>query len=272
MENIIYLPVCSPIYELNIRATEKCYKDLPISFKVALLGNTNQIFKAGYLTTNNFIKDYSPEVNCNLIKTTQLLPSTKQMIIRRGKNATCYNTTHMIIHDLSINSHIDENINFNHHNEIIGNYQSNNIIIEFQPNLHDDAEGKFYSMLNDEHVSEMESKSSSVNAITDIQSKMLGFLEKSTLFNTILGFITTIIIAYIFYKIILIIITNCTRQQKIIIQRITEPIPPEAQSSLLEYKITNDQHKKISSIYPMLEDASIVIPTTHLNGHIQNDI
>ena len=252
-ENIIYLPFCSQVSEIIIKKQEKCFKEIPIKYKVNMVGNKTPVYRDGYLTENNYIRDTSIEINCNLIKTSQLLPSTTKIIVRRGKQTETFNTEHVILLDQSKESNIRGDFNLNHHSEIVNNYQANPIIFEFQPNVQNDAEGKFYTLPNDKHTSDLERQSRTSAMIKDLNSQIINYLATTTIIHTLLGFITSAALIYICYKIITIIITGCTRKQEIIIKQVTGQIDTKAQATLSDYELTKIEAKKKNNIFPCLE-------------------
>ena len=143
------------------------------------------------------------------------------MIIRRKRKTSVIETSHLIIHDIAQTTHVHSEINFNHHQEIISNYQQNDIKIEFEKtqNIIDD-EFRFYSIPYDQHVSEMEVKSKTNSEITNIKSKVIEYIATSTIVTSIIGGLTTIVIIYVYFKILMILIEHCLRnnQQNMIIQ------------------------------------------------------
>ena len=271
-DNIIYLPFCSPVKTIHIvvEKTEICYNDVPITYIPALVGKKNQVIRDGFLTENNFIKESSFEVDCKLIQSTQILPSNKQTLVRRGKNSSIFDISHVILHDITEISHTNQEFNLNHHSEIINNYQPTQQITEFQTNEKNDAAGKFYSLPNDEHVSEMQFKSKTSATIEDINQKIVDYFGTSKILSSILGFISSILFAYIIYKIIIIIITKYAEQkaQPLALTRTIEIVSPTAQPTLLEYELAKTKvleeysARHTQTIYPVLTDKNIIEPTT----------
>ena len=130
---LVYLPICTPVSEINLIESSKCFQHQPIWY----LSESRQN-RTGYLTQNNFIRDNSPSINCKLITSNQLLPSNNILLIRNGNQFTTKNTSNLIIHDLSKSYHIHSNLNLMHQNQIISNYQNNEIHVEYEKTSQDD--------------------------------------------------------------------------------------------------------------------------------------
>ena len=97
----------------------------------------------------------------------------------------------------------------NHCKEIVNNYQATQLIFEFETLKQNDVDGKFFSMPNDQHTSEIEYKSNQKTSFETMQENLLNYIETSTIISSIFGFVITIIIAFILYQIIMMTIKAC---------------------------------------------------------------
>jgi hypothetical protein len=145
-QNIVYLPICTPVFDVNLTNTTLCFKDAQVTYKEALLGNSRktQLNRIGYLTRNNFIRDSSVVIDCSLIHSSQILPTVNQILVRRKSMNSVFNIDHMVTVDLSKSIHSREDINMNHCKEIVNNYQATQLIFEFETFKQNDVDGKFF--------------------------------------------------------------------------------------------------------------------------------
>ena len=206
MDGLVYLPFCTPINAIFIEKFNDCHQEQKILYEVALPVPHN---RTGFLTTTNMIKDESPKVSCEFIRYNQLLPSNQQMIIRRRETTTIIDTSHLIIHDIAQVNHVHTQINFNHHNEIIANFQPNALKLEFERNKDSSDQERFYSLPNDQHISDIQFKSKTSESIAEINNKILDFITTSTIATTIIGSLTTLFMIYVAYKVVILIIASC---------------------------------------------------------------
>ena len=258
LDGIVYIPYCTSIGNIYIEQDTDCHQNLKIKYEIMSPNRTGfSIYpgkilenRTGYLTTNNIIRDHSPIVQCDLIRTNQLIPSNQQMIIRRQRKTTVMDTSHLIIHDIAQSTHVHAEMNFPHHKEIIMNYQQEDIKIEFQQNQNVmNEEFRFYTIPYDQHVSEMQFKSKTSEEITDLKSKVVDYIATSTLVTSIIGGLTTIFIIYVCFKVLLILIENCSRNPQIGMQNLTNQpnriqIDLEHQKLMREYELRRIEPSK----------------------------
>jgi len=140
--NIIFLPVCTKLDQIELVKSDECFEDLPI---VATVDNTKYNL---FLTSNNFVKGYSRKVDCSLVNSRQLLPSKKQIIARFQNNVTILNVSNLIFQELAQNRLNLSEINFFHHAEIIQGYDYFKQFYDFEK--WNDLEGHFYDFPNDD--------------------------------------------------------------------------------------------------------------------------
>ena len=151
-----------------------------------------------------------------------MLPKVNQILVRRKDTNVVFNIKHMFVVDLSKVSHITEDINLNHCGEIVSNYQQTQLVFEFESFKQNDANGKFFSMPNDERTSELEYKTDQKTRIEKIQDKLLNYIETSTIMSSIFGFILSITIYFIIYQILMIILKSCLKSKAIHVTKIQE--------------------------------------------------
>jgi hypothetical protein len=247
LDGIVYLPYCTPIKRIFTNDDNKCYLSQPILYETISSNQTSfysesvysKINNTGFLTTNNIIRDDSPIVQCDLIRTNQLTPSNQYMLIRRKQKTTVIETSHLIIHDISQSMHVHTEINFNHHQEIISNYQQETIKLEFEKNQNTiDDEFRFYSIPFDQHVSEMEYKSKTTETITELKGKVIDYIATSTIVTSIIGGLTTLFFIYLGFKILMVVINNCIiRNSNHLVQPNRIAIDIDQQRLLREYEL-----------------------------------
>ena len=92
---LLYLPICTPVDNLNFIQSKTCFQHQPVWYITS-----NDQNRTGYLTINNFIRDNSPIIACNLVSYAQLLPSNSLILNRKGNSFEIKNSSHLIIHDL----------------------------------------------------------------------------------------------------------------------------------------------------------------------------
>ena len=172
----------------------------------------------------------------------------------------------MLMVDLSKVSHIAEDINMNHCGEIVSNYQQAQIIFEFDNFKQNDANGKFFSMPNDERTSEIEYRSNQKSSIETIQEKLLNYIETSTILSSVFGFVLSIISIYICYQIIMLIIKSCLKTKQIHVTRIQETTPETSRN--IEQELAFLKANLTIGIFPKLPiENAYVEPTSHSISH-----
>jgi hypothetical protein len=259
-QNIIFLPICTPVFKVNLTNTKTCFKEPQVTYTENLLGNKNKINRIGYLTRNNVIRDSSIIIDCSLVHYSQVLPDTKHILVRRKEKNSIFNIDHMIMVDLSRNSHLEEDINLNHCKEIINNYQISQLVFEFESFKQNDCEGKFFSMPNDHHTSELEFKSDTKISIASLQERVLSYIETSTIISSVFGFISTILIVYIAFKIVSAVIQACITTKSIKMTQVHEPTHVNAQT--LEKELALLKANLASNIFPRLPTENAYIEST----------
>jgi hypothetical protein len=113
-DGIIYIPQCKEISNIKIENTEKCYKDIPISFKF------NNLTTNGFLLKDRIITRYSEAIDCKKVQNSQMLVGS-DMIIRMNNQVEVKSLTSMNIRFEIISKHqVDlDKLNFMHSNEIL---------------------------------------------------------------------------------------------------------------------------------------------------------
>ena len=259
-QNIIYLPICTPVFKVNLTSTKLCYKEAQVTYTEALLGNKNKIERIGYVTKSNVIRDSSIIIDCSLVHYSQVLPDSEHILVRRKEKNSIFNINHMVMVDLSRTSHLEEDINLNHCKEIVNNYQTSQLVFEFESLKQNDCEGKFFSMPNDHLTSELEFKSDTKNSIASLQDRVISYIETSTILSSVFGFISTILIVYIAFKIISAIIQACIATKAIKITQVHEPTHVNAQT--LEKELALLKANLASNIFPKLPTENTYIDST----------
>ena len=201
---LVYLPICTPVNQINLIESDRCFQH-----QQAWYLTENGQNRTGFLTQNNFIRDNSPTVNCKLISSSQLLPSNNILLIRNGNEIKIKNTSNLIIHDLSKPYHIHNKLNLMHQNQIISNYQNNEIHMEYDKTRQDDSQTTISSTNDDQHFTEIEYKSKTVDSINEIEKKVIDLISTSTIIKTITGAFTTLLIVILLFKVAYLIIKNC---------------------------------------------------------------
>ncbi len=233
---IIFLPFCTPVDTIEIAHKDKCYDDIPVRYHTRLLGQGkgSPTYRQGYLSKSNIIRDDSVEISCKLVHQSQILPSTQWMLIRRGNSTRPVNISHAIMHDLSQSSVQNDDLNLNHHQEVISNYQANQPQIEFQRKEHNDDSGGFYSLPNDVPIRNSEFQSRTQEELKSMNTSLLTYLASFTIADSILGTVTTLCIAYIIFQIALAIIAHCRSNDEQAPRAII--LPPNEQAVLRNYE------------------------------------
>ena len=172
--NLIYLPYCVKVKSVCIEDTATCTEDQLVSF-----ASQNKSQK-GYLTNNNFIKESSDTVNCQLVRSTQMLPSKKKFLIRRANQFSVFNATNMIQVDITKTTLPKIGINFVHHEEITIHTPSDR-------STDDDIQGKFYSTPNDDEIQEIVSKSKTLDAIEEVTGIISAARSQITIIQYVVG-------------------------------------------------------------------------------------
>ena len=157
-------------------------------------------------------------------------------------------------------SHLEEDINLNHCTEIINNYQTNQLVFEFESFKQNDCEGKFFSMPNDHHTSELEFKTDTKNSIESLQERVLSYIETSTIISSVFGFVSTILIVFLIFKITSVIIKACLTTKSIKITQVHEPQHINAQN--LEKELALLKAKLALNIFPKLPTENSYIEST----------
>ena len=210
---LVYLPICTPVLEINLIKSLKCFQYQPIWYLTEIGQN-----RTGYITENNFIRDDSALINCKLISSSQLLPSNNMLLVRKGNDFTTKNTSNLIIHDLSKSHHIHSNLNLMHQNQIISNYQNNEIHVEFDKTSQEDNLRVNPSPTDEQHFTEIEYKSKTTDSIVEIEKKVIDLISTSTIIKTLTGAFTTLIIIVLLFKVALLIIKNCFKTKRLPVQ------------------------------------------------------
>ena len=98
-----------------------------------------------------------------------------------------------------------------HQNQIISNYQNNEIHLEYDKTRQDDIQTTISSTNDDQHFTEIEYKSKTVDSINEIEKKVIDLISTSTIIKTITGAFTTLLIVILLFKVAYLIIKNCFR-------------------------------------------------------------
>jgi hypothetical protein len=96
-----------------------------------------------------------------------------------------------------------------HQNQIISNYQNNEIHLEYDKTRQDDSQTTISSTNDDQHFTEIEYKSKTVDSINEIEKKVIDLISTSTIIKTITGAFTTLLIVILLFKVAYLIIKNC---------------------------------------------------------------
>jgi hypothetical protein len=131
----------------------------------------------------------SEKINCEKLRTTQMTPSRKTSIIRRGKITNIFDISHAIFIDITKIKTKENEINFDHLEEIT------RISYDTMTNK-DDINGDFYNTPNDDEIQEISHRSRAQDVIDEV-------------YSTIDEFILTI--SYIKFAIAGIVISSCIK-------------------------------------------------------------
>jgi len=140
------------------------------------------------------------------------------LLVRKGNDFTTKNTSNLIIHDLSKSHHIHSNLNLMHQNQIISNYQNNEIHVEFDKTSQEDNLRVNPSPTDEQHFTEIEYKSKTTDSIVEIEKKVIDLISTSTIIKTLTGAFTTLIIIVLLFKVALLIIKNCFKTKRLPVQ------------------------------------------------------
>lgn len=158
LNGVVYLPYCTQTRRLKIKADttsdEGNYCDAHLPIMHTPLASDMLTYlpaKEGFLTQNNFVRDFSAKLKCPLINSFQILPSTSLMLTRKGRKCTIDPLEHLQLVDVTQFRSTPDKLNFNHLNEIISNYQQNEMLYEFE-RINTDPIGPMvnYQHINDE--------------------------------------------------------------------------------------------------------------------------
>ena len=139
--NILIIPSCAKIESINIRDSNECYVDLPVSIELR-----NQSINL-FLTKNNFLRSTSRIIDCDLINDRIILRSFKHAIKRIGKTNKLLELKNIIEEEIYYDRTNVSILNFNHHSEIVNGYD---FLKDFKDlSSTNDIDGNFYSLPND---------------------------------------------------------------------------------------------------------------------------
>lgn len=105
----------------------------------------------------------------------------------------------MIFQDLSLAHHSHDQLNFNHHSQIIGNYEISRQ--DDKNTIKDDIEGGYYTLPNDNQITDIEYKSSIISSIDNISDQVYGMVSHSNIIDTATSAIITFISLYATFRI-----------------------------------------------------------------------
>ena len=117
----LFLPRCHTINAFKITQNKKiyneCFKFLPVEL---VEEKDRRAFM--FLTPQNFLVDFSPQVRCQTLKTKHMINRT-HIVIRNGWLFNLVETPVLKIVDISIQNVNFSGINFNHNQQIINGYE-----------------------------------------------------------------------------------------------------------------------------------------------------
>ena len=115
-------------------------------------------------------------------------------------------------------------------------------------------------MPNDHHTSELEFKTDTKNSIESLQERVLSYIETSTIISSVFGFVSTILIVFLIFKITSVIIKACLTTKSIKITQVHEPQHINAQN--LEKELALLKAKLALNIFPKLPTENSYIEST----------
>ncbi|CAF1127347.1 unnamed protein product [Brachionus calyciflorus] len=200
--NVLFIPTCYKVQEIEILQTNSCFVDTPVQVSV-----NNKTINA-FLTNNNFIKSFSNNINCKKVNKRIILPSTKLALVRVGNNIKEFKLNNVIVQDIKLDHFNFSSLNYFHHKEIVQGY-------DFVKEFHDisevnDIDGNFYNLPNDEINSSSVTETSESHH--NYEFKFLNFKNQ---FNSFIVFFVnvTFILAvfniFVFLKLIRLCNTKC---------------------------------------------------------------
>ena len=140
---MLFIPNCVTYTQITLTEKPDCFKFSPVFVE----DDRNRTFSL-FLTTDGFLVDFSPKVECSTVNTRQMVNST-HFLVRVGKELKLQKVADLKFVDFTSQNYDFDRLNFYHNKDIVDGFD---LIDSFHGSPHsvtDDIEDKFHVLPND---------------------------------------------------------------------------------------------------------------------------
>ena len=140
---MLFIPNCMEYNKITLTEMPDCFKFTPVLVE----DDRNRTFTL-FLTTDGFLVDFSPKVDCSTVNTRQMVNST-HFLVRVGKDFKLKQVVDLKLIDFTSQNYDFDRLNFYHNKDIVDGFD---LIDSFHGSPHsktDDLEDQFHVLPND---------------------------------------------------------------------------------------------------------------------------
>lgn len=193
---MLFIPNCVEYKKITLAEKSDCFKFTPIVVE----DDRNQTFSL-FLTTDGFLVDFSPKVDCSTVNIRQMVNST-HFLVRVGKEFALKEVVDLKFIDFTSQNYDFDRLNFNHNKDIVEGFDLIDSFHGSPPSITDDLDDQFHVLPND--YVEQESTFGFTEIVNRVKNAIVSTWESAVHFvKTILIIIALSIILFVVIKLII---------------------------------------------------------------------